>query len=133
MVCDAHCSRKRAGSRSADGKDHRQKSVESVESFEKQKLFRAKGKLLLSMETMFPGYIFVKSSLSKELEEELNKSREYPKLIGNEPIETIPVEEQDLRFLQAVCGKNWKAHEPFQSGGRRGRKTDPCRRDPEEV
>lgn len=35
MVCDAHCSRKRAGSGSADGKDHRQKPVESVESFEK--------------------------------------------------------------------------------------------------
>lgn len=35
MVCDAYCSRKRAGGRSADGKDHRQKSVESVESFEK--------------------------------------------------------------------------------------------------
>ena len=70
----------------------------------KQKLFRAKGKLFLSMETMFPGYIFVKSSLPKELEEELNKSREYPKLIGNEAIETVPVEEQDLKFLQAVCG-----------------------------
>ena len=61
----------------------------------KQKLFRAKGKLFLSMETMFAGYIFVKSSLPQELEEELNKSKEYPKQFGNEPKETIPVEEQE--------------------------------------
>lgn len=71
----------------------------------KQKLFRAQGKLFLNTEILFPGYIFVKSEDPDKLQQELEKSREYPKLIGNERIEIVPVEEKDLKFLQSVCGK----------------------------
>ena len=78
--------------------------VESVESFEKTEAVPSQREAVLKYGNDVPRLYFVKSSLPKELEEELNKSREYPKLIGNEPIETVPVEEQDLRFLQAVCG-----------------------------
>lgn len=71
---------------------------------EKQKLFRVKGSLLLNTEDMFPGYIFVETEKADELQEELKRSREYPKLIGNLKPEIIPVEDKDLEFLKSVCG-----------------------------
>lgn len=71
----------------------------------KQKLFRTQGKLFLNTEILFPGYIFIKSEYPDKLQQELEKSREYPKLIRNEQVEIVPVEEKDLKFLQAVCGK----------------------------
>lgn len=75
----------------------------------KQKLFRAKGHLFLNTEDMFPGYIFVETDHPKKLQEELEKSREYPALLGNlgagkYSVEVIPVEEKDLEFLKSVCG-----------------------------
>ena len=76
---------------------------------EKQKLFRAKGHLILNTEDLFPGYIFVEADHPEELQEELEKSREYPTLTGNpgagkHTVEVIPVEEKDLEFLQSICG-----------------------------
>ena len=71
----------------------------------KQKLFRTQGKLFLNTEIMFSGYIFIKSEYPDRLQQELEKSREYPKLMGNKQIEIVPVEEKDLKFLQSVCGK----------------------------
>ena len=75
----------------------------------KQKLFRAKGRLFLNTEDMFPGYIFVETGYPEELQEELEKSREYPALLGNPgagkpSVGVIPVEEKDLEFLKSVCG-----------------------------
>ena len=75
----------------------------------KQKLFRVKGRLFLNVEDMFPGYIFVETDRPEELQEELEKSREYPALTGNLSagkckVEVIAVEERDLEFLKSVCG-----------------------------
>ncbi|MFR7945196.1 transcription termination/antitermination NusG family protein [Sellimonas intestinalis] len=36
-----------------------------VQSFRRKKLFRADGKLILSMEKMFPGYLFYKQTGSR--------------------------------------------------------------------
>ena len=72
----------------------------------KQKLFRVKGHLFLNVEDLFPGYIFVETEHPKELSEALERSREYPKLIGNVKAEIIPVEEKDLEFLKNVCGED---------------------------
>lgn len=75
----------------------------------KQKLFRVKGHLLLNTEDMFPGYIFIETDHPEELRQELEKSREYPTLVGNPgtgkpTVEIIAVEEKDLEFLKNVCG-----------------------------
>lgn len=70
----------------------------------KQKLFRVKGHLFLNVEDLFPGYIFVKTEHPQELSEALERSREYPRMIGNVKAEIIPVEEKDLEFLKNVCG-----------------------------
>lgn len=70
----------------------------------KQKLFRVKGHLVLNVEDLFPGYIFVKTEHPQELSEALERSREYPRMIGNVKAEIIPVEEKDLEFLKNVCG-----------------------------
>lgn len=75
----------------------------------KQKLFRVKGRLFLNVEDMFPGYIFVETDHPEELQEELEKSREYPALAGNpatgnHKAEVIAVEGKDLEFLKSVCG-----------------------------
>ena len=75
----------------------------------KQKLFRTRGHLFLNTEDMFPGYIFVETDHPEELQEELEKSREYPSIVrnsgaGKHPAEVIPVEEKDLEFLKSVCG-----------------------------
>lgn len=72
----------------------------------KQKLFRTGGELYQSTETMFPGYIFVQTGHPDRLQEELAKSREFPKLVGNQNIEIVAVEDKDLKFLKDVCGEN---------------------------
>lgn len=81
----------------------------------KQKLFRAEGNLILSTEELFPGYLFIETGFPERLAEELERSREYPKLIGNRMekrgkgtgrrTELIPVEEEDLVFLKQACGE----------------------------
>lgn len=76
----------------------------------KKKLFRVDGRLILNVESMFPGYIFVKTEDPEQLQIELEKSREYPKLVG-ENISfgkngLIPVETEDLAFLKSICGEN---------------------------
>lgn len=72
----------------------------------KQKLLRSGGRLYVYSEEMFPGYIFIQTDFPEELQEELQKSREFPKLIGNQQIDIVPVEEEDLQFLKSVCGEN---------------------------
>lgn len=70
----------------------------------KQKLFRADGKLILDTELMFPGFIFVKTDQMGELAEVLERSREYPQPVGGKEC-PVRIEEEDLHFLQQVCGK----------------------------
>ena len=70
----------------------------------KQKLFRADGKLILDTELMFPGFIFVKTDQMGELAEVLERSREYPQPVGGKEC-PVRIEEEDLRFLQQVCGE----------------------------
>lgn len=70
----------------------------------KKKLFRADGRLILTRETMFPGYLFVETDAPERLADELVKSREYPKFIGNGPADIVAVEEADMRFLESICG-----------------------------
>ncbi len=72
----------------------------------KQQLFRTQGRYLLGRKEMFPGYIFIYTDLPKELAEELEKSRQFPQLIGSKTGSLVPVEDEDLRFLEHVCGRN---------------------------
>ena len=58
---------------------------------------------------MFPGYLFVKTACPEKLQKELKKSREFPQFFpfnknkwGED--ELLAVGEQDLAFLQKVCG-----------------------------
>ena len=71
----------------------------------KQKLLRSSGRLFMYTEDMFPGYIFVQTDCPDELQEELNKARDFPKLIGNRYVDIVPVEDEDLAFLKSVCGE----------------------------
>lgn len=71
----------------------------------KEKLFRGDGKLLLSREEMFPGYLFIETDKPNMLVDYLRRSREYPKFVKSETEDLIPIENQDLRFLQTVCGE----------------------------
>lgn len=70
----------------------------------KQKLFRADGKLILDTELMFPGFIFVKTDQMGELAEVLERSREYPRPVGEKEC-PLRIEDEDLQFLQQVCGE----------------------------
>lgn len=72
----------------------------------KQKLFRVEGRLFLNREDMFPGYMFIETEEPERLERELEKSREYPKLISDGGKLIVPVEEKDLGFLKIVCGED---------------------------
>lgn len=72
----------------------------------KERLFRIRGQYVLSVQDMFPGYIFIETSWPKELFEELGKARAFPKILGDGIRELVPVEKDDLRFLQSVCGEN---------------------------
>ena len=69
----------------------------------KEKLFRVEGKLLLSREDMFPGYLFIETDRPGELKKVLERSREYPRLLGDGTA-IIPVEKEDLGFLKNACG-----------------------------
>lgn len=71
----------------------------------KQQLFRTQGKYLLSRKDMFPGYIFVCTEFPDELRDELRKARQFPQLVGSQRNKLVPVEEDDLLFLEKVCGK----------------------------
>lgn len=71
----------------------------------KEKLFRREGKLLLSCEKMFPGYLFVETEQPEELLNYLKKSREYPQLVKDEEENLFPINDQDLGFLKSVCGE----------------------------
>lgn len=72
----------------------------------KQKLFRVEGKYFLSREDMFPGYMFIETDKPVQLGSALERSREYPKLIGNDKAWIVPVEKKDLEFLKVVCGED---------------------------
>ena len=71
----------------------------------KQQLFRAQGNYLLSRKDMFPGYIFICTGFPEALAEELKKARKFPQLIGGQGDTLVPVEDEDLEFLENVCGK----------------------------
>jgi len=71
----------------------------------KQQLFRVQGKYLLSRKDMFPGYIFICTEFPTELSEELGKARQFPQLVGGVMDGLVPVEDEDLHFLENVCGK----------------------------
>lgn len=72
----------------------------------KLKVFRSGGILRLLEEIMFPGYLLIKTSDPQELSGELEKARKFPQLVGNAQRAIAPVETEDLRFLQDVCGKD---------------------------
>lgn len=72
----------------------------------KMKVFRSGGLLHLVEDVMFPGYLFVKTAHPKELSDELQKARKFPQIIGVTKEAVTPVEDEDLRFLQDVCGEN---------------------------
>ena len=76
----------------------------------KKKLFRVDGRLILNTELMFPGYLFIETGNPEQLREKLERSREYPKLIGEGSAGRrdgmIPVEPEDLAFLKNICGED---------------------------
>ena len=72
----------------------------------KQQLFRTQGGYLLGRKDMFPGYIFIYTECPRELAKELERSRQFPQLIGSVEGDLVPVEGEDLRFLENVCGRN---------------------------
>lgn len=72
----------------------------------KQQLFRTHGSYLLGRKAMFPGYIFIYTEFPEKLAEELERSRQFPQLIGRVSCGLVPVEDEDLCFLENVCGKN---------------------------
>lgn len=71
----------------------------------KQQLFRIHGKYEMGRKEMFPGYLFVFSEQPEKLAEALERSREFPQILGNQKIAVTPLEEKDLEFLQTVCGR----------------------------
>lgn len=71
----------------------------------KQKLYRADGKLVLVTERMFPGYLFLKTNEIQKIREVLDRSRQYPKILGDGRNQAIRMEEEDLKFLKMVCGE----------------------------
>ena len=77
---------------------------ESCTILQKKKLFRADGKLILSMEKMFPGYLFLQTDRIQDVSEMLKRSREYPHLLGEGGGQAVRMEEKDLAFLKQVCG-----------------------------
>lgn len=83
--------------------DHR--LCDNCRVLKKLQLFRVQGKYVLNRKELFPGYIFIETSLPEKLEEELEKSRDFPSLIGSTKAGISKVEEEDLRFLQNACGE----------------------------
>ena len=78
---------------------------EACTILQKKKLFRADGKLILSMEKMFPGYLFLQTDRIQDVSEMLKRSREYPHLLGEGGGQAVRMEEKDLAFLKQVCGE----------------------------
>ena len=76
----------------------------------KVKVFRSGGILHLVEGVMFPGYLFVLTDHPDGLSDELKKARKFPHFIGSSAKPSgemlTPVEEEDLRFLQDVCGES---------------------------
>ena len=72
----------------------------------KTKVFRSGGILHLLDDVMFPGYIFIQTQFPKMLSDELKKAKKFPQFIDFNKQLLVPVEEQDLCFLQDVCGDN---------------------------
>jgi len=85
---------------------------------QKIKVFRSGGVLHLVDDLLFPGYLFIRTGNPKALAEELQKSREFPRLLQNE-VRTgcsmgktfdesmmAALDPADLCFLQNVCGEN---------------------------
>lgn len=75
----------------------------------KVKPFRQKGVYHPMEAVMFPGYIFIRSAEPRILQKELQKSREFPQFVifGKDRMgedELVPVSDQDLSFLQEICG-----------------------------
>ncbi|MFR3571713.1 MAG: transcription termination/antitermination NusG family protein [Sellimonas intestinalis] len=99
---------------------------ESCTILRKKKLFRADGKLILSMEKMFPGYLFLQTDRIQDVSEMLKRSREYPHLLGEGGGQAVRMEEKDLAFLKQVCGEQaGSADGTFPGRGRRRRESDP--------
>lgn len=71
----------------------------------KQQLFRIHGKYELSSKEMFPGYLFISSEQPKALTEALQRSHDFPQLLGEQATAIAPVEEKDLQFLRNACGQ----------------------------
>lgn len=71
----------------------------------KEKLFRGEGKLLLSCEKMFPGYLFIETERPEELMDYLKRSKEYPHFVKDEEENLRAINDQDLGFLKNVCGE----------------------------
>ena len=74
---------------------------EECRVLKKIKVFRSGGMLRFPEEVMFPGYVFVRASAPKALEEELKRSRDFPQFPS-----VTPVEAADLAFLKDVCGED---------------------------
>lgn len=75
----------------------------------KEKPFRHGGIYYPVEDIMFPGYLFIRSEEPEKLHKELQRSREFPQFVifGKNDMgedELVPVSEQDLSFLQEVCG-----------------------------
>lgn len=76
----------------------------------KLKAFRVGRETRIVEDIMFPGYVFIKTADPEKLQKELKKSREFPQFFpfGKEKTgedELIPINHQDLAFLQNVCGQ----------------------------
>ena len=85
--------------------------------FEKTEAFPGGRQVLLSREDMFPGYMFIETDKPVQLGSALERSREYPKLIGNDKALIVPVEKKDLEFLESCrAGKTCRKKCPSQSG-----------------
>lgn len=72
----------------------------------KERLFRIRGQYVVNQQAMFPGYILIETNRPKGLLEELEKARAFPKILGDGVKELVPLEADDLDFLQSVCGEN---------------------------
>ena len=80
----------------------------------KQQLFRIHGQYELSSKEMFPGYLFISSEQPKALTEELQKSRDFPQVLGEQAAAIAKVEDMDLQFLRNACGQELE-HEMWLS------------------
>lgn len=77
---------------------------ENCRILKKQQLFRIHGKYVINRKELFPGYLFVETGSPERLAEELERSREFPKLLGETRAGVAKVEDDDLRFLRNACG-----------------------------